>query len=349
MATITERYRRNGKKVFRVEIRINGNPTLSKSFYRRSEAKEWAMQQEVKIKEGCMVTLDADRQNIRAIIEVFREEIVARMKNSTRVNYENQLEWFDKHIGNLSVRQLTPSLIIQLRKQLQSEESRRGKRSFSTCNRYLAALSSCCSYAVELQVLEENPCRKVKKLTEPRGRTRFLDDLEREKLIAACKDNSPQLHLAVVLALATGARRDEIWSLRWDNVDLVKGYLTFKHTKNGDIRSIPVIGQALDLLREYHRTQRLLHTSLLFPSSTNPQKPLEFRKRWESVLRQAEITDFRYHDLRHSAASYMVQNGMDLRLVAEILGHRTLQMTMRYSHLQKEHLREAMLKALGTG
>ena len=346
MATITERYRRNGKKVFRVEIRIKGNPTLSKSFYRRSEAKEWAMQQEVKIKEGCIVTLDADRQNIRAIIEVFREEIVARMKNSTRVNYENQLEWFDKHIGNLSVRQLTPSLIIQLRKQLQSEESRRGKRSFSTCNRYLAALSSCCSYAVEQQILPENPCRKVKKLTEPRGRTRFLSDHERLRLLDACRANSPQLYLAVILSLSTGARRDEIWSLRWENVDLAEGYLTFRQTKNGDIRSVPVIGQALDLLRDYHQKHRLLHTSLMFPSSTNPQKPLEFRKRWESVLRKAEIADFRYHDLRHSAASYMVRNGMDLRLVAEILGHRTLQMTMRYSHLKRDHLKEAMLKAM---
>ncbi len=346
MATITERYRRNGKKVFRVEIRIKGNPTLSKSFYRRSEAKEWAMQQEVKIKEGCMVTLDADRQNIRAIIEVFREEIVARMKKSTRVNYENQLEWFDKHIGNLSLRQLTPSLIIQLRKQLQSEESRRGKRSFSTCNRYLAALSSCCSYAVEQQILPENPCRKVKKLTEPRGRTRFLSDHERLRLLDACRANSPQLYLAVILSLSTGARRDEIWSLRWENVDLAEGYLTFRQTKNGDIRSVPVIGQALDLLRDYHQKHRLLHTSLMFPSSTNPQKPLEFRKRWESVLRKAEIADFRYHDLRHSAASYMVRNGMDLRLVAEILGHRTLQMTMRYSHLKRDHLKEAMLKAM---
>ena len=117
------------------------------------------------------------------------------------------------------------------------------------------------------------------------------------------RDNSPQLHLAVVLALATGARRQEIWSLRWENVDLVEGYLTFQETKNGDIRSVPVIGQALELLREYHRKHRLLHTSLLFPSSTNPKKPLEFRKRRESVLCQAEITDFHYHDLRHSAAS----------------------------------------------
>ena len=293
-----------------------------------------------------MVTLDADRQSICTIIDIFREEVVSRMRKSTRVNYENQLEWFDNHIGQLSLRKLTPSLIIQLRRQLQSEESRRGKRSVATCNRYLAALSSCCSYAVEQQILEENPCRKVKKLTEPRGRTRFLDDQEREKLIAACKENSPQLYLAVTLSLSTGARRDEIWSLRWENVDLVEGYLTFQETKNGDIRSVPVIGQALELLRDYHRKHRLLHTSLLFPSSTNPQKPLEFRKRWESVLRQAEIGDFRYHDLRHSAASYMVRNGMDLRLVAEILGHRTLQMTMRYSHLKRDHLKSAMLKAM---
>ena len=154
------------------------------------------------------------------------------------------------------------------------------------------------------------------------------------------------MYLAVTLSLSTGARRQEIWSLRWENVDLGAGYLTFQETKNGNIRSVPVIGQALELLRDYHRKHRLLHTSLLFPSSKNPQKPLEFRKRWESVLRQAEIGDFQYHDLRHSVASYMVRNGMDLRLVAEILGHRTLQMTMRYSHLQKEHLREAMLRAM---
>ena len=105
---------------------------------------------------------------------------------------------------------LTPALIIQLRKILQTEDSTRGKRSVATCNRYLTALSSCCSNAVEKQILVENPRRKAKKLTEPWGRTRFLDDQEREKLIAAYKDNSPQLHLAVVLAFATGARRLEM-------------------------------------------------------------------------------------------------------------------------------------------
>ena len=109
MATITERYRKNGKKVFRVEIRIKGNPTLSKSFCKRSEANEWAKQQEVKLQKGCVVTLDADRQSICTIIDIFREEVVSRMRKSTRVNYENQLDWFDKHIGQLSLRRLALS------------------------------------------------------------------------------------------------------------------------------------------------------------------------------------------------------------------------------------------------
>ncbi|MDG2199214.1 MAG: site-specific integrase [SAR324 cluster bacterium] len=347
MATVTERLRKNGKKIFRVEIRIKGNPPLSKSFERKADATDWARQQEVKIKQGCLLSLDADRQTIALIISNYLEDIVSKMCLSSRSSYSNQLYWFRDRVGQFTLRQLIPALIVQQRKILQNEDSTRGKRSAATCNRYLAELSSCCSYAVEQQILEENPCRKIKKLTEPRGRTRFLGDQEHEKLIAACKDNSPQLHLAVVLSLATGARRDEIWSLRWENVDMAEGYLTFHETKDGDIRSVPVIGQALDLLREYHRKHRLLHTSLLFPSSTNPQKPLEFRKRWESVLRKSEIVNFRYHDLRHSAASYMVRNGMDLRLVAEILGHRTPQMTMRYSHLKRGHLKQAMLGAMG--
>ena len=257
MATITERYRKNGKKVFRVEIRIKGNPTLSKSFEKRSDALDWAKQQEVQIQQGHLINLEADRQTIREIIDFYREDVVSKMRRSSKSNYTKQLEWFDKRIGKLSLRKLTPALIIQLRKILQTEDSTRGKRSVATCNRYLAALSSCCSYAVEQQILEENPCRKVKKLTEPRGRTRFLDDQEREKLIAACKENSPQLYLAVTLSLSTGARRQEIWSLRWENVDLVEGYLTFQETKNGDIRSVPVIGQALELLRDYHLEKEL--------------------------------------------------------------------------------------------
>ena len=92
MATITERYRKNGKKVFRVEIRIKGNPTLSKSFEKRSDALDWAKQQEVQIKQGHLINLEADRQTIREIIDFYREDVVSKMRRSSKSNYTKQLE-----------------------------------------------------------------------------------------------------------------------------------------------------------------------------------------------------------------------------------------------------------------
>ena len=76
---------------------------------------------------------------------------------------------------------------------------------------------------------------------------------------------------------------------------------------------------------------------MVFPSTVDPQKPFDFRKSWESVLRKTSIKDFRWHDLRHSAGSYLAMNGASVREIAEILGHKTLQMAMRYSHLTENH------------
>ena len=112
MATVTERLRKNGKKTFRVEVHIKGNPTLSKSFEKRSDALDWAKQQEVQIKQGYLINPEADRQTISEIIDFYLEDVVSKMRRSSNSNYTKQLEWFDKRIGDLSLRKLTPTLII---------------------------------------------------------------------------------------------------------------------------------------------------------------------------------------------------------------------------------------------
>ena len=194
-------------------------------------------------------------------------------------------------------------------------------------------------------LLQSNPSMGIKRLSEPRGRTRFLSDEERLKLLEATENSSSQLHLAVVLSLATGARQSEIWGLCWKDIDLKEGYLTFEQTKNGDIRKVPVLGEALNLLRTYHHQHRIVGREELFPGRIKGHS-LNLRKQWVAAIKLAEIEDFRWHDLRHSSASYMVRQGLDLRLVAELLGHRTLQMSMRYSHLAKEHLKSAISEAM---
>ena len=87
-----------------------------------------------------------------------------------------------------------------------------------------------------------------------------------------------------------------------------------------------------------------IDTDLVFPSPKNPQKNFDFRRPFQMALKAAQIEDFRWHDLRHCAASYLVMAGVDMRTVAEILGHKTLQMTQRYAHLSPEHLKDAVAK-----
>ena len=348
MGTILEITRKKGLS-YRAEVRRKGHRSLCRTFKRRTDAQRWINEQEAIIYKGGVVTVEVDRRTVADLINRFLDERVGRMSDTAQRDYGMQLRWWNSSIGHLTLRQLTRAKIVTSRETLIKGNFTRGiekhLRSASTVNRYQAALSTCCSYGVEIGLLERNPCTGIKRLSEPRGRARFLTEEEHDRLLEAARLLSPQLHLAVVLSLATGARQSEIWGLRWKDTDLKEGYLTFEKTKNGDIRKVPVLGEALDLLRAYHSQHRIVGREELFPGRIKGQS-LNLRKQWVAALKQAEIEDFRWHDLRHSCASFMVQNGLDLRLVAELLGHRTLQMSMRYSHLAKEHLKQAISKAL---
>jgi len=212
-------------------------------------------------------------------------------------------------------------------------------------NRYMATLSTTITTAVkEWEWMEDNPLRKVSKLKEPRGRVRYLSTEERERLLKACKEShNTDLYTAVILAISTGGRRAEIWGLCWKCVDLQNGFVTFEETKNDEPRSVPLAGHAFELMMERSKVPRI-DTDLVFPSPKNPQKHFDFRKPFQMALKAAQIEDFRWHDLRHCAASYLVMAGVDMRTVAEILGHKTLQMTQRYTHLSPEHLKDAVSK-----
>ena len=147
----------------------------------------------------------------------------------------------------------------------------------------------------------------------------------------------------VVLALSTGMRQGEIMSLTWDNVDLNQGRITLYETKNDEIRVVPLANKALDLLKE-HSKVRNPETDLLFPGKPIPKedggvfyKPIDLRAPWLAALKKADIQDFRFHDLRHSAASYLAMNGASMAEIAEVLGHKTIQMVKRYAHLSEAH------------
>ncbi len=242
-------------------------------------------------------------------------------------------------VGSYLLADVTPALIVQYRDELASGETYRGtQRSPATVVRYMAALSHAFTIAVnEWQWLEDSPMRKVKKPKESRGRVRFLDDDERARLLAACKESSNEwLYMCVILALSSGMRQGELMGLKWSDVYLNDGYLILHETKNGERRRVPLAGVALALLKEHSKVRRL-DTKLLFPGK-NPDKPIDLRKPFETVMKSADITDFHWHDLRHCTASYLAMNGASLAEIAEVLGHKTLSMVKRYAHLSDGHV-----------
>jgi integrase len=243
-----------------------------------------------------------------------------------------------EQIGDYVLADVNSALITEHRNKLIGTINRYGKKiGISTANRYTTALGHVFTVAVnEWEWLENNPVRKIKKLQEPRGRVRYLDDKERKKLLEACKESeNPYLYLITILALSTGARKNEILNLKWQDIEFGRGLFTIHETKNGERRSMPLKGYALDLMKQ-HNKLRNLKCDYVFPSKSFCQ-PIDIRTAWENAVKKAELLDFRFHDLRHSAASYLAMNGASLAEIAEVLGHKTLQMVKRYAHLSEAH------------
>ena len=226
------------------------------------------------------------------------------------------------------------------------------QRSGATINRYLATLSHMLNVAKkEWRLIERNPVSDIAKKKEGRGRTRFLSDAERTKLLAVCESSAwPQLHTLVVLAITTGARRGELITLKWDAIDLKAGKAIVTETKNGEPRTLPLVGKALEALRAL-KLQGSAASPYVFPNPSGfPGYFDHFDHRWRDALTAAELEGFRFHDLRHCCASYLAANGASLLEIADVLGHKTLAMVRRYSHLTQSHkasVIERMVKAQG--
>jgi integrase len=340
MASIRERTNKDGNLVYRVEIRLKGFPAQRATFRRRTAARKWVQHTEAAIREGrYFETAEARKHTFADLAARFINDVLPNKSPHAASAQKAQMLWWKEQLGNYLLADVTPALITECRDKLLTGTTKRGyRRSPSTVVRYMAALSHAFTIAVnEWEWMEDSPMRKVKKPKEPRGRVRFLSDEERERLLAACqKSDNPYLYPVFVLAISTGMRQGEIMGLKWEDVDLNQGRVTLHDTKNVERRVVPAVDKALELLKEHAKVRRI-NTPLLFPSKVDPQKPMDLRAPWKAALAAAKIEDFRFHDTRHSAASYFAMNGASLAEIAEILGHKTLQMVKRYAHLSEAH------------
>jgi integrase len=321
------------------ELKRKGHPRESRTFLRRSDAVTWARRRETEISESrANPTSTARRFTVAMLIARYKDDVLPAKSPSTIPTQDAQLTWWQDEIGYMTLADVTARTIMAYLDKL-----RRDGKAEATRVRYLAVLSHVFSFAIrDWEWCTVNPCRHVSKPREPRGRIRFLSETEREQLLhAAHESRNRALPVIIQLALCTGARRGEILHLRWPDVDLVRDHVTFHETKNDERRSLPLVDPALSALKEYARTHRRIDTDLVFPSPTGTT-PLVINKTWLRIVKRAGLENFRFHDLRHSCASYLAQNGATLAEISEVLGHKSLQMVKRYAHLHPEHLRPSL-------
>jgi integrase len=333
MASITKRVRKDGTPSYRVEIRLKGFPSQRATFSRKTDAKKWAQNTESAIRERRFFkTAEAQKHTLEEMIQRYIREVLPT--KSRNINQKSQLEWWAKEIGAYTLADVTPALISQCRDKLTTKLS----LAPATVVRYMAALSHTFTVAInDWGWLEDSPLRKVRKPKLPHGRVRFLDDDERTNLLDACQESDNEyLYLVVVLALSTGMRKSEIMWLKWPDVNLTDQRITLHKTKNKERRVVPIAGHALELLREHNKVRKI-DSDFLFPGRNKADKPIDLRTPWETALKRSDVDNFRFHDLRHSAASYLAMNGASLAEIADVLGHKTFQMVKRYAHLSEAH------------
>lgn len=335
MATIVTRKTSKGEPRYLVSVRLKGHPPENATFSRKTDAKKWAQHTEAAIREGRhFKTTQSKKKTLAQLIDRYIVDVLPSKPKSLN-KQRGQLEWWKDEIGVYTLADTTPALIGEARDKLHKG------RQPATVVRYLAALSHAFTIAVnEWGWLEDHPMRKVRKPKEPQGRVRFLTDEERVRILAACKESDcDHLYPIVVLAISTGMRQGEILNLTWDRVDFIRGYITLDQTKNGERRVVPLVSYAKELLAILSKVRRI-DTGLVFYSSTKPTVPVAIRKPWGLAVAAANLENFTFHDLRHTAASYLAMNGASLLEIADILGHKTLQMVKRYAHLSESHTQD---------
>jgi integrase len=346
----------NGK--FRAEVRKNYTSIQSKTFSTLKQAEHWADSIEenietiLNLKPKKLKKLSPDKVEEMGGIVLFQKlgveiqfltfkslvnEYMSQWKGKDE-NFIRRADFWLKAFNDKPVKSIKPSHIEKILSKyaagaIKGYGSNKPK-SNNTLLRTKSVLSSIFQYGIDKKYLDKNPTEKIRIKAEPNQIERFLSDNERVQLLNTCRESSwDKMYLLVLLAITTGMRKSELINLSWTDIDFDRGLATLDTTKNGEKRINPIPNVALDELKKF----RQIGNGLIFFSPNNAEKPFDFRKQWYSSLKKAGIIGFRFHDLRHTAASYLVMAGATLHEAGQILGHKSEQTTKRYAHLSTNH------------
>lgn len=306
---------------WQVRVSHKGYPSEVRSFLTRQDAERWARSIEVEMDRGSFVSLtNAQNTTMVELIERYLKEVTPSMKgakdDSIRLRAMKRNALF-----RVSVAALTPERLSKYRDQ------RLTMVTAGTVIRELAYISSIINHARrEWGINIQNPVALVRKPAAPRGRERILSPEEQERLMEALKPadrRSAWMLPLVTVALATAMRRSELLMLYWKNVDLNRRTAVLETTKNGDRRVVPLSSRAIATLAALPRC---------IDGEVFPMTPCAVSAAFEKACIRASISDFRFHDLRHTAITLMADKLPNVIELAAVTGHKSLKMLQRYYH-----------------
>jgi integrase len=289
----------------------------------------------------------------KADIQAGKQPEIIKIKNySFRELAEEYVKWAERQRGSEKKAYVIRQLVnefgqyplrrfdTRMIEQFQTERLQKGHKP-ATVNRHIATIKHMFTKAVDWNMVEEDTLKRIRKaklLEESNRRLRYLSKEECQALINSCADHIKPI---VITALNTGMRKEEILSLKWDNVDLKHGFILLDVTKNGERREIPINATLRATLESIVRRIDLPYVFINERVKKDNNKTGDrfgnLQRSFTTACRRAGIKDFHFHDLRHTFASQLVMAGIDLTTIKELLGHKTLTMTLRYAHLAPSH------------
>jgi len=277
--------------------------------------------------------LIGQRKTFKDMMDRFMKDYAPTVSTNTQEGYKYYLKNLSRFFGNPGLMSITPKIVAKYKLYRRDYGA-----SPSTVNRELYMLSKAFNLAVkEWEWLKDNPVSRVQKERENNEVDRWLKEDEERRLLGKSPD---WLREIIVFALNTGLRQDELLSLEWNRVNLLRKTILIQKTKNNKPNTLPLNSIALNvLMRKYEGKVRSLKNDLVFISQTGTKiGKRNLIRAFAQALEKAEIKDFTFHCLRHTFATSLAQNGVDIYKIAKLLNHKDLKNTQRYSHHCPESL-----------
>ena len=335
----------NGKKKFRnmylkqpvkgldwyIDYYVQGKRVREKIGPNKKLAELTLEKRKVEIAENrCLNIRGRSKVRFFTLVDQYIENYAKVNKRSYKDDiYRGKL--LKNYFGNIYLSEFNPYLIEKFKSKRKSEVKE------STINRAVSLLHGMFNKAIEWGYTEENPVSKVKMFKENNSILRYLTVDEMHRLIKSAP--TERIRNVIIVALNTGMRKSEIMNLKWEDIDLNDNFIYIRNSKNKEGRQIPMNDTLIELFTNMEKTSKE-HAFL----NRKGDQYRDIRKPFQKALDNAGIKNFRFHDLRHTFASHMVMIGAEIITVSKLLGHKSIEMTMRYAHLSPEHKALAVRK-----